>query len=105
MMPGLSSGTAKAITEITEDRIILTHHPCSFVSVYVDPRQDADAMDKEGDWIKNRILQGEKSIKMWKELTKTAKADNSTTGIWIDNYFNHTYDRMIFLEEFYKEHK
>jgi len=56
MMPGLNSGTAKKITEITEDRIIVTHHPCRFVSVYVDPRQDGPAMDVEAHWIRDRIL-------------------------------------------------
>ena len=53
---GLSSGSAKKITEITEDRVKITHSPPRFVQIYVDPRQSAEDMEKEAEWIKDRIL-------------------------------------------------
>ena len=56
IMPGLSSGSAKRIAEITRDRITIDHYPTRFVKVYVDPRQDGVAMNKEAIWIADRIL-------------------------------------------------
>ena len=70
MMPDLSNGTAKPITKITEDRIEITHHPPRFVSIYVDPRQDAESMEKEAEWIKNKILDDKEKVKLLEEYLK-----------------------------------
>ena len=73
---GLSSGSAKKITEITADRIKITHSPPRFVQVYVDPRQNGDAMEEEAVWIMKRILQGEKAIKEVEELKAEISINN-----------------------------
>lgn len=62
-MSWLTGSSAKKIREITEDRLVIDHHPCRYVKVYVDPRQDAESMDKEAEWIKDRIISSEKIIK------------------------------------------